>query len=268
MTLNNFISYFILVMSTYLFFTGGYDSTYRLCELLLKEKKQVQPIYIMDPYLDNYTNNRTRRRNYSNEKKSQEKIIAKIKKMFPDCSKLLKDTIIVPKVPYDKEIELAMKDLKKRKYIRRSKCQYGAMAQYCKNNKVNVEVCAEKHGHFERKLRNKIDNNNMFNIKKHPELVIFKYFELPLFSKTKEDMLNEAQAYNFDELLRNTWSCWYPKKNKPCGKCIMCKERIVPYVEGFQTLTKQESRIFKKNEIYILIIILLLLIATQFITFA
>ena len=267
MTLNNFISYFILVMFTYLFFTGGYDSTYRLCELLIKEEKQVQPIYIMDPYLDNYTNNKTRRRNYSNEKKSQEKIIAKIKNIFPECAKLLKDTIIVSKIPYDKEIEIAMKDLKKRKYIRRSKCQYGAMAQYCKNNKVNVEVCAEKNGHFERKLRDKTNDNNVFNVQRYPELVIFKNFELPLFNKTKEDMLNDARAYNFDELLRNTWSCWYPKKNKPCGKCIMCKERIVPYIEGFQTLTPKNTFI-KNNETYILIIILLLLITTQFITFA
>lgn len=265
MTLNNFISYFILVMSTYLFFTGGYDSTYRLCELLIKEKKQVQPIYIMDPYLDNHTNNRTRRRNYSNEKKSQEKIIGKIKKMFPECAKLLKDTINVDKVPYDKEIETSMKDLKKRKYIRRSKCQYGAMAQYCKNTNRVIEVCAEKNGHFERKLRHKTKDNFVFNIQKHPELMIFKYFELPLFNKTKEDMLNEAQAYNFDELLRNTWSCWYPKQNKPCGRCIMCKERIVPYIEGFQTLTPQKTNL-KKNEIYILMIILLLLVATQFIT--
>ena len=30
--------------TVYLFWTGGYDSTYRLCELLLIEKKKVQPI--------------------------------------------------------------------------------------------------------------------------------------------------------------------------------------------------------------------------------
>ena len=41
-------------MTTYLFFTGGYDSTYRLCELAIIKKRVVQPIYISDPFIDNY----------------------------------------------------------------------------------------------------------------------------------------------------------------------------------------------------------------------
>ena len=36
----------------YLYWTGGYDSTYRLCEMLIVEKKKVQPIYVTLP-LDN-----------------------------------------------------------------------------------------------------------------------------------------------------------------------------------------------------------------------
>ena len=30
----------------YVFWTGGYDSTFRLCEMLVNEQKVVQPIYI------------------------------------------------------------------------------------------------------------------------------------------------------------------------------------------------------------------------------
>ena len=36
----------------YLYWTGGYDSSYRLCEMLIIEKKKVQPIYVSLP-LDN-----------------------------------------------------------------------------------------------------------------------------------------------------------------------------------------------------------------------
>ena len=32
---------------------------------------------------------------------------------------------------------------------------------------------------------------------------------------------------NYDDILNLTWSCWYPKNGKPCGNCIMCKERII-----------------------------------------
>lgn len=262
-------------MTTYLFFTGGYDSTYRLCELLMKEKNAVQPIYISDPYIDNYTNNKTRRRNNSNETNSQEKIIVKIKKMFPETKGLLKDTITIDTIPYDNQVSLAMKELKKRKYIRRSKCQYGAMAQYCKNNNINVEVCAEKGGHFERKLGKKttIDSNNniVFDIEKNPELEIFRQFQLPLFTKTKETMLNEAKAYNFDDILKNTWSCWYPKKNKPCGKCIMCKERIVPYIEGFQTISIKKDNMYsfiKNNKIEITLALMVIILIAKFSSFS
>ena len=41
---------------------------------------------------------------------------------------------------------------KEKKYVRRSKCQYGAMAQYCKNTNKKIELCAEIGGHFEKKL--------------------------------------------------------------------------------------------------------------------
>ena len=33
---------------------------------------------------------------------------------------------------------------------------------------------------------------------------------------------------NFDDILNKTWSCWYPRNNKPCGRCVMCRERFVP----------------------------------------
>jgi len=30
---------------------------------------------------------------------------------------------------------------------------------------------------------------------------------------------------NFIDILRMTWSCWYPIDGKPCNKCSMCKHR-------------------------------------------
>tara|TARA_E500000178_G_scaffold296798_1_gene303184 strand:+ start:3024 stop:3791 length:768 start_codon:yes stop_codon:yes gene_type:complete len=245
-------------MITYLFFTGGYDSTYRLCELAIVNKVKVQPIYISDMFIDNEKNKKTRRKNHVYEKKSQDKIIDKIKDKFPNTKKLIEPTIIVKSIDYDKETKEAMATMKKNKYVRRPKCQYGAMAQYCKNENKKVELCAEIGGHFEKKLGKyvtKEGDNYVFDVDKNKDLKVFENFYLPLIKMTKHDMLQEAKTQDFDSILNNTWSCWYPKNGKHCGKCIMCKERIVPYKEHF-TMIKT-----KKNEmIYLFCMILLLLI--------
>ena len=42
---------------------------------------------------------------------------------------------------------------------------------------------------------------------------------------TKEEMYNISKILKFDNILKETWSCWYPKNGKPCGRCVMCRER-------------------------------------------
>ena len=40
-------------------------------------------------------------------------------------------------------------------------------------------------------------------------------------------------------ILNLTWSCWYPRNGKPCGRCIMCRERYKPstITEHFTAVT-------------------------------
>ena len=251
-------------MTTYLFFTGGYDSTYRLCELLVNEKKRVQPIYISDPNIDNYKDRRIKRRNNRNEINAQEKIIDKIIKKFPEVRGNLLKTEVISKIDIDANTEKAMKILKQKNYVRRARCQYGAMAQYCKDSRRRIELCAEIGGHFERNIRGKLLENEagmfILDVKNNPELNIFKWFDLPIIKKDKQNMLDIAAKFGFDDILKNTWSCWYPKKNgKPCGKCIMCRERIVPYIEGFQVSINSNKKNNSFDEILLLLLILILL---------
>ncbi len=58
-------------------------------------------------------------------------------------------------------------------------------------------------------------------------LNIFNKFVFSTIKLSKKDMLNIAKRGNYANILKLTWSCWYPKNNKPCGRCIMCHERIV-----------------------------------------
>ena len=38
-------------------------------------------------------------------------------------------------------------------------------------------------------------------------------------------MYDIALHQGFNHILDMTWSCWYPRNNKPCGRCIMCRDR-------------------------------------------
>lgn len=237
----------------YIFWTGGYDSTFRLCQLLIRHKKQVQPIYIIDPNLDNYEDKNTKRKNHKFEINAMKKIKKMLHNKFDHILKLnlLMPLIVIKKVKYDTSIKKKMLELKKKKYVRRSQCQYGGMAQVCKNLEKKIEVCAEVGGFFQKKLKNKIycDNKNCYfkNFSDSDKcLSIFNNFLLPVINYTKEDMYQESLKYNFNNILNETWSCWYPKNNKPCNRCDMCRNRLKilennKIIEGFQ-LQKNENK--------------------------
>lgn len=259
----------------YIFWTGGYDSTFRLCQLLIKYKKKVQPIYISDPNLDNFENKKTKRKNHKNEIEAMIKIrnLLYYKFNFIQKLNLLMPLIIIKKVNYDNDIRKNMIILKDKKYVRRSQCQYGGMAQICKNLEKKIELCAEVGGFFEKKLKNKIycDKKNCY-IKHFSNsdrcLSIFNLFLLPLINYTKEEMYKESVIYKFNTILNTTWSCWYPRNNKPCKRCDMCRNRLKilesnkQIIEEFQIkdIIKNNNRIHHNKQVMIIISVVLYMI--------
>jgi len=237
----------------YVFWTGGYDSTFRICQLLVRYKTAVQPVYITDKYIDNHKENSTRRKNHINETNSQKDIIDALHRQFPYTKKLLKPTMIVKNANYDTEINNAMKELKRHKYVRRAKCQYGAMAQVAKNLNKHIEVCAEVGGFIHKKLRTKLKcyaktgceyRDYTFSAESQGQgqgVDIFNRFVMPVIGYTKKDMYTEATEYKYEGILNLTWSCWYPRKGKPCGKCIMCRERYIPNLSQIEHFKAGET---------------------------
>ena len=266
----------------YLFWTGGYDSTFRLCELLLLEKVKVQPIYISDPYLDNKKTSKTRRKNHNQEYDSMNKIKLKLNNDYPETKQLLLPTIDINNVEIDEEISSNMKELKKRKYVRREVCQYGGMAQVTKDMNKYIELCAEIGGFFHKRVHKKlkcygkeckyknclVKDINYLDKEDHC-LKIFNKLVLPLIAYTKKDMYDIALQNGFNHILDMTWSCWYPRKNKPCGRCIMCRDRKkirADFVEHFNDFSSNNIVKNKKNNnvricflifVFLLIIVLL-----------
>ena len=221
---------------TYTFWTGGFDSTFRICELVIVQKKVVQPVYV-SAIIDNTQKSSTRRQSHQQEIKT----MRKIREMLPnEASERLLPLLDVTKVKLDDDINASMNSLYKKKKMRRPVCQYGALAQVTRDLRRPIEVAVEYapgNSMLYHCVQDSLDCGKVqqgsgivarISPKKDADVQIFQNFVFPTISYSKEDMLNIAQKNGFDHMLRNTWSCWYPKKDgSPCGKCIMCLERIV-----------------------------------------
>lgn len=225
-----------------LFWTGGYDSTYRLCELLLIEKREVQPIYI-SANIDNDPGESTCRHNHIQEKAAMAKIRSTILSEYPGVNSKFMPTMVISKVVLSETYKSAMLELYKQNLVRRPTCQYGALAYIAQkltrmNKYAPAEICVENEPTskmhrtiypfiFKFRIRKKATLNfiRSFNLLKG--IHIFNSINFSTIYKSKSTMLDIAKKNNFENILNLTWSCWYPVNNKPCRKCIMCQERII-----------------------------------------
>lgn len=220
---------------TYIFWTGGYDSTFRLCQAVIDENRIVQPIYI-SAIIDNLEKNKTRRKSIVNEEKAMNIIIQKINSKYPNLKNNIKPLMNIKKIDIDDDINKAIKNLHKKKRMRRAVCQYNALAQVTRNLNKDIEMSVEYAPHDSMMFRNIFDSlvckNNKCILKdnldeKNKDLYIFNRCTFPTIKYSKKKMLQIAKKNGYDDILHLTWSCWYPIQGNPCGRCIMCRERII-----------------------------------------
>ena len=237
----------------YLFWTGGYDSTFRLCEMLINENKIVQPLYISFP-LDNdcviekTCNTKWVRRNRKQEKIAMLKIRQKLFTKFPKTKVLLLPTIYIDK---DIEDDKFNENFEKKFYKdnlwpkKRKIHQYLFLSKFAYYHKQHIDIGVlgiHKNSKFAKFLNDNLTktvstNNNsktvnkIINYKiKDPKHFLY-YINFPLYNRTKKELLLKGKNSNYADILKMSWSCWFPnpKTGKSCGKCTMCKERIISH---------------------------------------
>jgi len=192
----------------HIFWTGGFDSTYYVLRSL-SEGFQVQPHYIQKAG--------DGRECAVQEVRTIEHWRTWLQSNKPELWDLLKPPTIVGKVPEEKGVR---EDWKRAGAGNKPSdlvgWQYEAMSRLALSfDMFDVACCAEHGGRLQR---------NLEAVKKLPGADRLTF---PLVDTTKEEMLAWSQAHGFD--LSPCWSCWHPKDGEPCGKCRMCRERIVPF---------------------------------------
>ena len=235
----------------YIYWTGGYDSTFRLCEMLINEHKIVQPIYInfnLDNDCKECDDKLWYRRNRRQEMNAMKRIRKAIINKYPNFKNKLLETDIVNNDIIDKNFEkyfikkFFSNNLWPKKRLFH---QYYFLSKYALYNKIKIDTGVlgmHKKSKLYQYLSNhlvKIENNWEIQNNSSP----ISHLRFPLFNRTKKALLDKAKLYSFDDILKLSWSCWFPKNDKPCGICPMCRERIInhPNLENEQKIDLMET---------------------------
>jgi hypothetical protein len=205
-----------------LLWTGGWDSTYRLLELLLVKRKPVQPYYFID----------TDRRSFPSEIRAMNAIKRRLDVQYPDLSGLLQPTIFrdVLDIPPDEEIQACYRRICAWEHIG---VQYEWGARFARSEDLTgLELSLIGGGHmfkvFEPYLdRREVGGDTVCEIGPEHEGAdlhrLFNRYRFPLIFTTKQDMLAKAREAGFAEFLLLTVFCHSPRRDgKPCGICIPC----------------------------------------------
>jgi 7-cyano-7-deazaguanine synthase in queuosine biosynthesis len=206
-----------------LLWTSGWDSTFRLLQIILMEKKSVQPIYIVDK----------NRKSLKNELEAIQKIQDKIKDEFPEAIDLIQPIWFVEKenLTENDEIGFAFQQLSS---MRKIGSQYEWLAQFSHHYDLkNVEISVEKNldlnsfGNFIKQNYLEVNPSECSDKKLYYTIdTVFKYFHFPVIYLLKTEMLSIAKENNWLNIMNLTWFCHKPKNNLPCGKCNPCMATI------------------------------------------
>lgn len=187
----------------HLFWTGGWDSTFRLLQLLLIEKKKVQPHYIV-----------TSQPSTGKEIDTMLAIRQDLYRKYPETKELLKPTRFESEglIEPHEGITDVYESIKKEKRI----ClQYEFLARYCNQIGKKIEVCVEPYGDGLQ-----IDYLNT-------GLIFDNFFLYPLIKTSKGKMVKRSNENGWNDIMYKTWYCQVPKNGNPCGLCGSCTDMFM-----------------------------------------
>ncbi|WP_158596349.1 7-cyano-7-deazaguanine synthase [Prosthecochloris sp. ZM_2] len=210
----------------HLLWSGGWDSTFRLCDLLLVHNAVVQPHYIID-----HT-----RKSLAHELRAVWRIRRALESRLPEFRQRLKPihTVWMFDVPPDASVSENYQALTKR--FDKFGPQYEWILRFAKHFGLeNLELSVEsntfqENGLIWQMLRSMlVEQNGAFVVRPDPpdpDFEFFRPFSFPLIDVTKLQMMAYARDHGFYDIMENTWFCHSPRKGRPCGVCPPCRNAL------------------------------------------
>jgi hypothetical protein len=209
----------------HILWTGGWDSTFRVLDLVLRKRRAVQSYYIIDPD----------RPSFGVEIRTRERIKDLLGRRDPALKDLLLPTRfrIIADICPDGEISDQLARLKAGSFIGG---QYEWLARFAKESGIpGLELCIHKDDTAHKFLESLVvkegeEGDSYYRLEEdptRPDLGLFRYFRFPLFDLTKTDMQDIARRDGFGDLMEETWFCHTPLRGRrPCGTCPGCRYTI------------------------------------------
>ena len=214
------------------FFTGGLDSTYRLCQLAREEGNVVQPVYIVfDDKGGRYNRPELRR-----ELEAQDKILGYVSANPNTKAEILPiRRISWDKIPYDKQIMDSEEALAGYNFA----WQYIFIALYAKWH-PGVELCQETLSDSlgikfrEADGRRWIDTTDLDGTL----VLAFQNVTWPIMDTPRPVMRERIDGWGYDGVWEHLWFCYKSVNGKPCGVCDNCYRKIM---QGMTFLFDKEA---------------------------
>jgi hypothetical protein len=201
--------------------TGGWDSTFQLLQLLLSENRRVEPYYLIDED----------RLSTGAELLAMKRIRKMIFQIHEPAAALLQPTRIfsVSEIPSHPRLTQAYETIRDDKFMG---SQYDWLARFCEHQGISgIQLCI----HQDDKAAVIIDP--LVTVTQHRkdsyqldhrysgthEYSLFKYFEFPVLKLTKADMAVIARERGWSQIMEMTWFCHKPIRGSPCGRCNPCE---------------------------------------------
>lgn len=211
-----------------LFWTGGWDSTFRLLQLLLEHRLPVAPVYLIDDT----------RASTQFEFDTMDAIRDALFDAYPRAHALLRPTQVsrVSDIAPDAELDAGYARLAARYGMGN---QYAWLSRYCRQQRLRgIELSCEcaLHGAGVMLQANiaPIETPQGYASFHIPPgapdpdaTLLFGAFGLPLVRTTRQQMVAQAQREGWMRLMGMTWFCHHPTRaGTPCGLCNPCLASI------------------------------------------
>ena len=208
--------------SVHLLWTGGWDSTFRLLQLLLQQRVPVVPHYLVDDT----------RPSAQTELRTMACIRDRLAQEHPHTRALLQPlrTARAQDLVPDAAVLDALCEIRARLYIGD---QYAWLPAYCRQQAIDgMELGVHVDDKVQALLRPyavAFEHPAGFrSLRVDPryagtaEHLLFGGFSFPLFAIDKRGIDRAAAAAGWDDIMALTWFCHTPVRGRPCGICAPC----------------------------------------------
>jgi hypothetical protein len=233
---------------TNLLWTGGWDSTFHLLQLLTVHRRRVRPFYLID----------SNRPGTGVELKTIRTIKDRLFMEYPYTRELLQPGyyFAVEDLRPDPEITGAFQATLQEKRIG---SQYEWLARFCRQNSMrDLELCIHRDDKAHRvieQLVSKCDTYPYTTYRMEPrhkfakEYLLFGNFNFPIFNLSKLEMAAIAEEQGWKDIMEMTWFCHRPNRDlKPCGRCKPCIYTIEEGL-GWRLPLRSRAAYFFQNRI-------------------